>query len=255
MEQNRNTNGYIHKIQTTTTTRISTSNMTESEPLKSVCVYCGSSFGKDAKFAAEARKLGELLHALKWKLVYGGGTTGLMGEIARATMGAKLDGFVHGIIPDALVVKERDETKTVDALNEEIKKSVENHKGSTPVSAEYGRTTIVPDMHTRKRLMATESDAFVAMPGGYGTLEEVMECITWSQLGIHNKPVVVLNVDGFFDGLLQFIQHAIASGFISEKNGHIVQVATTAEEAIDKIERYVVPEGRFNLNWSDEGGR
>ncbi|KAM3159948.1 hypothetical protein ACU8KH_06049 [Lachancea thermotolerans] len=235
--------------------------MTEIKSQKAVCVYCGSSFGKDPKFSDEARKLGQLLHSMRWKLVYGGGTTGLMGEIARATMGPDVDGFVHGIIPNALVARERTEESeapeasgkaSVSTFNEEIRKSVENHKGSTPLSHEYGSTTIVPDMHTRKRMMATESDAFVAMPGGYGTLEEIMECITWSQLGIHQKPVVLFNTDGFFDGLLRFIQHSIESGFISEKNGRIIQVATTAEEVIDKIQQYQVPDGRFNLNWSDE---
>ncbi|SCU82327.1 LADA_0C04500g1_1 [Lachancea dasiensis] len=232
--------------------------MTESIAKKAVCVYCGSSFGSSKGFSEEARKLGQLLHAMKWKLVYGGGTTGLMGEIAKATMGPEADGYVHGIIPNALVSRERKEESaaeqrdSVSSFNDEIKKSVENHKGLTPLSHEYGETTIVPDMHTRKRMMATESDAFVAMPGGYGTLEEIMECVTWSQLGIHQKPVVLFNTNGFFDGLLQFIQHAIKSGFISEKNGRIIQVATTAEEVIDKIQQYVVPEGRFNLNWSDE---
>ncbi|SCV00353.1 LANO_0F06414g1_1 [Lachancea nothofagi CBS 11611] len=231
--------------------------MTESVSQKAVCVYCGSSFGKDPQFSEEARKLGKLLHAMEWKLVYGGGTTGLMGEIAKATMGPEADGSVHGIIPNALVSRERTEDSPADkvsvsSFNDEIKKSVENHNGLTPLSREYGVTTIVPDMHTRKRMMATESDAFVAMPGGYGTLEEIMECITWSQLGIHKKPVVLFNTDGFFDGLLQFIQHAIKSGFISEKNGKIIQVATTAEEVIEKIQKYQVPEGRFTLNWDDE---
>ncbi|SCV02707.1 LAME_0H04390g1_1 [Lachancea meyersii CBS 8951] len=232
--------------------------MVQSNAQKAVCVYCGSSYGNDSKFSNEARNLGQLLHSMKWKLVYGGGTTGLMGEIARAAMGPKVDGFVHGIIPRALVSRERDDDaaqvdeKAVSSFNDEIKKSVENHSGLTPLSHEYGSTTIVPDMHTRKRMMATESDAFVAMPGGYGTLEEIMECITWSQLGIHQKPVVLFNMDGFFDGLLAFIQHSIRSGFISEKNGQIIQVANSAEEVIDKIQQYIVPEGRFTLNWSDE---
>ncbi|SCU87514.1 LAFA_0E07184g1_1 [Lachancea sp. 'fantastica'] len=233
--------------------------MTESVAQKAVCVYCGSSYGEKPQFAEEARKLGSLLHSMQWKLVYGGGTTGLMGEIAKAAMGPQVDGYVHGIIPNALVSRERTEDSgsqekknSVSSFNDEIKKSVENHNGSTPLSHEYGTTTIVPDMHTRKRMMATESDAFVAMPGGYGTLEEIMECITWSQLGIHQKPVVLFNMDGFFNGLLEFIQHSIKSGFISEKNGRIIQVASTAEEVVDKIQQYVVPDGRFTLNWSDE---
>lgn len=220
---------------------------------RSVCVYCGSSFGNKEKYASHAEKLGKLFHQLGWKLVYGGGTTGLMGKIARATMGPNTDGKVLGVIPDALVAKER-ESSTQD-FNEKIKESVDNHKGSTPISSAYGETAVVPDMHTRKRLMANESNAFVAMPGGYGTLEEIMECITWSQLGIHANPVVLYNIDGFFDNLLKHIEYSIEEGFISKKNGEIVQVAYTAEEVVEKIANYVVPDGRFNLKWVDEGGR
>ncbi|GAV56325.1 hypothetical protein ZYGR_0BB01020 [Zygosaccharomyces rouxii] len=219
--------------------------------IRTVCVYCGSSFGKKDKYAGHAESLGKLFHQLGWRLVYGGGTTGLMGKIASATMGPELDGKVLGVIPDALVVKERD-SNTQD-FNEKIKESVENHKGSTPISSAYGQTVVVPDMHTRKRRMARESDAFVAMPGGYGTMEEIMECITWSQLGIHAYPVVLYNIDGFFDHLLKHIEHSIEEGFISKKNGEIVQVATTPEEVVEKIANYVVPEGRFSLQWKDEG--
>ncbi|CAI1511847.1 hypothetical protein SEUBUCD646_0J01530 [Saccharomyces eubayanus] len=219
---------------------------------KSVCVYCGSSFGTKTLYSESAEELGALFYKLGWQLVYGGGTTGLMGKIARSTMGPDLNGQVHGIIPDALVSKERT-GEDEEEINEALMESVENHKGSTPISKEYGETTIVPDMHTRKRMMANLSDAFVAMPGGYGTFEEIMECITWSQLGIHNKPIILFNIDGFYDQLLQFINHSIEEGFISAKNGEIVQVASTSQEVVDKIERYVVPEGRFNLNWNDEG--
>ncbi|CCH61012.1 hypothetical protein TBLA_0D05190 [Henningerozyma blattae CBS 6284] len=217
----------------------------------SVCVYCGSSFGNRDDYSNNAEALGELFHQLKWRLVYGGGSTGLMGCIAKATMGPQLDGNVLGIIPDALISKERDQGN-VDELNKKIKNNVENHKGSTPISSEYGETIVVRDMHTRKRLMANESDSFVAMPGGFGTLEEIMECITWSQLGIHSKPIILFNMDGFYDSLLLFLKHSIDQGFISETNGNIVQVATTPEEVIEKIKNYNPPEGRFNLNWSDE---
>ncbi|CAL9730455.1 hypothetical protein MOUN0_J05996 [Monosporozyma unispora] len=214
---------------------------------RSVCVYCGSASGTNTVFAEEAHQLGKLFHENGWKLVYGGGTTGLMGTVARATMGPNKDGQVHGIIPDALVSKERD------GKHKEVSISrIEEHSGTTHISKEYGQTTIVPDMHTRKRLMAKESDAFVAMPGGYGTMEEIMECITWSQLGIHNKPVVLFNINGFYDKLLDFISESIANGFISKKNGDILQVATTAQEVIDKINNYVAPDGRFNLEWDDE---
>ncbi|CAI4043709.1 hypothetical protein SKDZ_10G1570 [Saccharomyces kudriavzevii ZP591] len=231
--------------------RGSSSNGSE-EGGKSVCVYCGSSFGAKALYSESAEQLGALFYKLGWKLVYGGGTTGLMGKIARSTMGPDLSGHVHGIIPNALVSKERTE-EDEEEVNKALLESVENHKGSTPISKEYGDTTIVPDMHTRKRMMANLSDAFVAMPGGYGTFEEIMECVTWSQLGIHNKPIILFNIDGFYDQLLDFLKHSIEEGFISAKNGEILQVASTPQEVIDKIEKYVVPEGRFNLNWNDEG--
>ncbi|CAL9735426.1 hypothetical protein MOSE0_H05666 [Monosporozyma servazzii] len=214
---------------------------------KSVCVYCGSASGTNKVFSEEAHELGKLFHENGWKLIYGGGTTGLMGTVARATMGPDKDGKVHGIIPDALVSKE------CDGKQAEVRISkIEEHSGTTHISKEYGQTTIVPDMHTRKRLMANESDAFVAMPGGYGTMEEIMECITWSQLGIHNKPVVLFNINGFYDKLLDFISESIANGFISEKNGGILHVATTAQGVVDKINNYVAPDGRFNLKWADE---
>lgn len=225
--------------------------------MKSVCVYCGSSSG-DKSFVAAAEELGALIHARRWSLVYGGGTTGLMGGVARGAMGPSKDGSVHGIIPDALVAKERSDgggagQEQEDGQEQEQEEYSEPVNGTTVVSSDYGETTVVPDMHTRKRLMASMSDAFVALPGGFGTLEELLECVTWSQLGIHNKPVVVLNTNGYFDALLRFFRDTIAAGFISEANGSILQVASTPQEAIDLIVNYKVPEGRFNLKWSDEG--
>jgi uncharacterized protein (TIGR00730 family) len=189
--------------------------------------------------------LGATIAKKNWGLVYGGGTTGLMGVVAKSCHDN--DGYVHGIIPSALVSKER--KGDVDTLNEELKKSVDNHTGVTPISDVYGKTSIVPDMHTRKQLMGEEADAFIALPGGYGTLEEVMEVITWSQLGIHSKPVIFFNIDGFFDDLLKFLKSASEKGFISEKNGDIIKVGSTTEEVLQLIEEYVAPEGRFNLKW------
>jgi uncharacterized protein (TIGR00730 family) len=216
---------------------------------KIICVFCGSSFGYDAQFAEHASLLGKALASKNWGLVYGGGTTGLMGAVAKGCSDSS--GYVHGIIPDALVSKERSDD--VDAFNEKLKASVDNHKGLTPISHEYGKTTIVPDMHTRKRMMGLEADAFIALPGGYGTLEEVMEVITWSQLGIHNKPIIFYNVNGFYDGLLKFIKSSIKSGFISEKNGEIIRVGTNVQEVLEQIENYEVPEGRYNLQWESLG--
>lgn len=220
------------------------------KPKKTICVFCGSSFGNDPKFATEATNLGKLMANKNYGLVYGGGTTGLMGSIAKAV--ASNDVYVHGIIPDALVSKERKSTTEIDEINNEIKNSVENHKGETPLDDSYGKSTIVSDMHTRKRMMGQEADAFVAMPGGFGTLEELFEITTWSQLGIHQKPIVLLNIDGFYDELIKFVNKAIKSGFISANNGKILQIASSPEEVIEKIDNYVVPEGRFNLNWSNQ---
>lgn len=228
--------------------------------VKSVCVYCGSSSGTNRIFTEKAKELGQLFYQNGWTLVYGGGTTGLMGTVARAAMGANNDGKVHGIIPDALVSKERKEDTRTNTRNNnndcystetEITR-IEDHSGTTNISKDYGETTIVPDMHTRKRLMAKESDAFVAMPGGFGTMEEIMECITWSQLGIHNKPIVLFNIDGYYDKLLDFLNESIENGFVSQRNGKILQVATTPQEVIHKINNYVAPDGRFNLDWNDE---
>ncbi|CCE82318.1 Piso0_002038 [Millerozyma farinosa CBS 7064] len=215
--------------------------------LKTVCVFCGSSFGNNDSFVKAADTLGKLLAERKWGLVYGGGSTGIMGSVARAC--ATNDGYVHGIIPEALIARER--TSSTEGLNEKLKESINNHDGSTPLpdSKEYGHTTLVKDMHTRKRMMGEEADAFVALPGGYGTLEELMEVVTWFQLNIHNKPIIIYNVDGFYDGLMQFIQDAIKSEFVSAKNGEIIKIAYSAEEVLEAIEKYRIPDGRFNLKW------
>lgn len=211
--------------------------------IQSVCVYCGSSAGTNGIYTQEAAKLGQTFNRLNWRLVYGGGNLGLMGTVAQNTLGPKLNGNVNGIIPTALFNKERkDDVGDANAdLAQEKKEWID-----------FCKTTVVPDMHTRKRMMAQESDAFVAMPGGFGTFEEIMECITWSQLGIHDKPIVLFNIDGFYDSLINFIREAINEGFISEKNGEIIQVAHTVEEVVNKIINYKTPDGRFILNWDDD---
>ncbi|GMF08445.1 unnamed protein product [Ambrosiozyma monospora] len=168
-------------------------------------------------------------------------------------------GHVHGVIPDALVKKERNNNTTatsesVDEINSKLQKSVDHHEGATLIDEQsYGRTTIVQDMHTRKRMMGQEADGgFVAMPGGFGTLEEIMEITTWSQLGIHCKPIVLFNIDGFYDDFIKFLNSAIEKGFISKKNGQIIAIANTAEEVIEKLDNYVVPDGRFTLQWGNQ---
>ncbi|MCP1539253.1 uncharacterized protein (TIGR00730 family) [Methylorubrum extorquens] len=158
-------------------------------PLTSVCVYCGSGFGGDPAFADAAQRLGTALARQRIKLVYGGGNVGLMGTVASATLEA--GGYVTGIIPDFLKSRER----MLDAVQE---------------------TIVVSDMHTRKRLMFDRADAFVALPGGIGTLEELVEQLTWAQLGQHRKPILLLSVNGFWDPLITLIDHMRAHGFIRE---------------------------------------
>lgn len=149
-----------------------------------------------------------------------------MGAVARG-VGSR-GGVVHGIIPRALIERERT---------------------TEPDPKLYGKTTVVEDMHTRKRLMSELSAAFVAMPGGYGTAEELFEVITWNQLGIHEMPIVIYNVGGFYDGLIAWVNEAVAKGFISPGNRGIIVEAKTAEDVIHQIEKYKVALGRLNLNW------
>lgn len=156
-----------------------------------------------------------------------------MGSIAKAV--ESRNGHVHGIIPEALIKHEQKDTIP---------------DSSTSNSRPNTKTTIVSDMHTRKSTMAHLADAFVAMPGGYGTAEELFEVITWNQLGIHSLPVVVYNVDGFFDGLVSWINSAVEAGFISQGNRQIVVFAKSAREVVEKIENYRAADGRLDLNWS-----
>ena len=155
--------------------------------LRSICVYCGSSPGADPAFKEAAESLGRIMASEGIGLVYGGGGNGLMGAVARSVRAE--GGYVTGIIPDFLQRKERryDEAQEV---------------------------VVVPDMHTRKRLMFEKADAIVALPGGIGTLEELVEQLTWVQLEQHTKPVVILDVKGFWRPLLDLFAHMRNNGFI-----------------------------------------
>lgn len=201
------------------------------EHTKTICVFCGSSDGTDKDVLAAADELGKLMVADKWGLVYGGGTTGVMGAMARAV--ATRGGYVNGIIPQALINKEQNRLKP-------------------PTREEYGKTTVVDDMHTRKRMMGLEADAFVALPGGYGTAEELFEVITWNQLGIHSNPIVLYNLNGFYDDLITWVNKAVSQGFIKNGARDILVVGNTAQEVVDQIKNYKVAEGRFNLNWDHQ---
>ena len=158
-------------------------------PVKTVCVYCGSGFGGDPAFRQAAEALGTALAAAGIDLVYGGGDVGLMGTVARAVLAG--GGHVTGIIPDFLKSREH----MLDAIQE---------------------TVVVGDMHTRKRMMFERSDAFVALPGGIGTLEELVEQLTWAQLGRHRKPILLVEVAGFWKPLLTLFDHMRGHGFIRD---------------------------------------
>lgn len=176
--------------------------------IRNVCVYCGSSPGDDPRYAHAAKTLGAALAAVDIGLVFGGGSCGLMGIAARAALDA--GGEVTGIIPDFLDEREI-------AL------------------AGLTKTIVVPDMHTRKRLMFEKSDAFVALPGGIGTLEELAEQLTWIQLGRHQKPMVIADIAGFWRPLLSLLAHMRNTSFIREGYEVHYMVAERAEDVLPMI--------------------
>lgn len=176
-----------------------------------ICVFCGSNFGNKDVFSQATLELGKELVERKINLVYGGGSSGLMGLISTAVH----DGGCHvlGVIPTALMPLISGQT--------------------------VGELKVVTDMHERKAEMARQAEAFIALPGGYGTLEEVLEMITWSQLGIHDKPVGLLNVDGYYNSLIAFFDKGVEEGFIDPAARHIFVSASTGKELLQKMEEYV----------------
>ncbi|XP_030526829.1 cytokinin riboside 5'-monophosphate phosphoribohydrolase LOG1-like isoform X2 [Rhodamnia argentea] len=179
---------------------------------KTVCVFCGSSIGKRQSYGDAALELGRELVSRSLDLVYGGGSVGLMGLVSREVhRGGRR---VLGVIPKSL-------------MYEEI------------IGETVGEVKLVADMHQRKAEMARQSDCFIALPGGYGTLEELLEVITWAQLGIQDKPVGLLNVEGYYDSLLAFIDKAVDDGFIKPCERSIVVSAPSARELLQKLEDYV----------------
>jgi uncharacterized protein (TIGR00730 family) len=174
----------------------------------SVAVYCGSRFGDSPAFADAARSLGELIGRSGDTLVYGGGRVGLMGAVADAVMAA--GGKVFGVIPQALMDREV------------------GHAGLTELH-------VVQTMHERKQLMAERADAFISLPGGIGTLEELYEVWSWQQLGYHDKPVALLNVDGYYDALLEFHRVMHSRGFVSEAQFNALLVETDPAKLLDRV--------------------
>lgn len=180
-----------------------------------ICVYCGSSAGVREQYGDAARELGELLVSANIDLIYGGATKGLMGVIADTVL--QSGGRVSGVIPKALQEKE--------IAHEQLS---ELH--------------VVDSMHDRKSLMAILSDGFIAMPGGFGTLEEIIEVLTWGQLQFHEKPCGLLNIDGYFDHLLAFFDHATKSGFLQRQHREMLLVADTPAELLKLFEHYEPPD-------------
>lgn len=193
--------------------------------LRRVCVFCGSSFGVRDEYATVARALGAALVERGMGLVYGGASVGIMGVIADAVLAA--GGEVIGVIPQALVDKEVAHGNLADLR-------------------------IVSSMHERKATMADLADGFIALPGGFGTLEELFEVLTWAQLGMHGKPCALLDVDGYFDGLLQFVDHAIAQGFIRPEHRSLILVDRSPGGLLDRLAAYEPPS---LTKWIDTSSR
>jgi len=182
----------------------------------SVCVYCGSSVGNNPVFADAARSLGRKLVEQNLSLVYGGGHVGLMGIVADAVLDA--GGEVTGVIPKAL-------------MDSEV-----GHDRLT-------RLFVVKDMHERKALMAEHADGFIAMPGGIGTLEELFEALTWAQLGFHEKPVGLFNVDGFYDKLIEFLNQLTSQGFLRPEHRDLLIVQAEPDALITQLKKFTMPAG------------
>jgi uncharacterized protein (TIGR00730 family) len=186
--------------------------------MKSICVFCGAHSGRDPRYEAAVRELGRVLAEQSIEIVYGGGHIGLMGALADAALEA--GGHVTGVIPKPL--KDRELA----------------HRG-------LSRLEIVATMHDRKAAMARLSDGFIVAPGGIGTLEETFEIWTWGQLGLHQKPLGLLQVGGFFDLLLKFMDYATEEGFVRRRHRRMIQVDSDPLSLVDSMRRYDPPEARF----------
>jgi hypothetical protein len=182
--------------------------------MRRICVYCGSNTGARPLYAAAVRELAEVLVRHDLELVYGGADRGLMGILANTVL--EQGGTVHGVIPKLLSEKEI------------------AHQGLTELH-------VVSSMHARKSMMAALSDGFIAMPGGFGTLEEIIEIVTWGQLRFHDKPCGLLNIDGYFDHLLGYLDHAQAEGFLRPENRQMLLSDKSVTGLIQKFERYMAP--------------
>ena len=182
--------------------------------IRRICVFCGSNKGNNSEYAEAARQLGELFAREGIALVYGGGSVGLMGELADSVLAS--GGEVIGVIPHALWAREV------------------GHRGLTDLR-------IVDTMHERKAMMADLADAFIALPGGLGTLEEIFEVWTWAQLGLHQKPLGFLDVNGFFSPLMQFIDRAVRERFVKDEYRAIAMMSSDAEALLRRFDAWQPP--------------
>ncbi|MGC1297027.1 MAG: TIGR00730 family Rossman fold protein [Alloacidobacterium sp.] len=173
-----------------------------------ICVFCGSADGSAPAYAETAKELGQHIAAAGMGLVYGGATVGLMGVLADAAIAGGAE--VIGVMPDVL-------------MDREIA-----HHGVTHFH-------VVKTMHERKALMYEHADAFIALPGGYGTLDEFIEIVTWAQLKIHQKPCILINTKGYYDGFLAFLDHAMSQGFLKPENRALIQIADRAGAALGLV--------------------
>lgn len=194
------------------------------QPIHSICVYCGASPGRQTLYADAACQLADTLAQHKIRLIYGGASIGLMGLVADRMLAA--GGEVIGVIPKALAHKEI-------------------------AHAHLSAIHITHSMHERKMLMAELSDGFIALPGGIGTLEELFEIWTWAQLGFHQKPCGLLNIDGYFDGLLQFLDHMTAEQFLQAPIRDMLLVDQHAETLLQRFQQYQAPAVKRWMNQDD----
>ena len=183
--------------------------------LARICIFCGSSTGVRSEYADAAKAMGQALLRRRIGLVYGGGCVGLMGTVADAVMGG--GGEVIGVIPEALVTREL-------------------------AHGDITQLIIVHSMHDRKAKMAELADAFIALPGGYGTFEEFCEILTWAQLGLHRKPCGILNVNNYYEPLLRLFDNAVAEGFLRPGNRRLVIEETDPSRLLDMLETHIPPQ-------------
>lgn len=208
-----------------------------------------------------ARALAMQFHQNNVHLVYGGGTVGLMGELAKTLVSLSGPGAVHGVIPRALIAVEEgyQDKQLLETAKTPRGAKIERIVGDEKSAAfEFGMITVVPDMHTRKHLMATKvrgggpGSGFIAMAGGFGTMEEVMEMTTWNQLGIQPVGVVLLNIDGYWDALVAWMKHAVQEGFLSERHAGILAETSNVDQILAMLREYQVGEDGLKLAWGRE---